>query len=83
MGDLSTQSIRDIWNSDEYQAIRKAHVAGELDDYKLCRGCDAVWQDEGTAWNLFSGARGVLTGGSSLPVLQSGSHKSSKASSSE
>ena len=83
MGDLSTQSILDIWNSKEYQAIRQAHVDGNLEDYKLCRGCDAVWQDDGTAWSLFSSARGVITGESSLPVLQNGSHDVSKASSTE
>lgn len=83
MGDLSTQSILDIWNSKEYQAIRQAHVDGNLEDYKLCRGCDAVWQDDGTAWSMFSSARGVITGESSLPVLQNGSHDVSKASSTE
>ena len=36
--------------------------SGKLDDYKLCRGCDAIWQEGGSTWNLFAGARGVVTG---------------------
>ena len=73
MGDLSTQSIREIWNGKEYRAIRQGHVMGELDNYKLCRGCDAVWQDDGTAWNVFAGTRSVLSG-KPLPGLQNRSN---------
>ncbi len=69
MGNLAEQSLLDIWNSPAYRAIRQAHVSGQLDDYKLCRGCDAVWQDAGSSWQLFTGARTVITG-DPLPVLQ-------------
>ena len=76
MGDLANESLLDIWNNPAYRAIREAHVSGKLDDYKLCRGCDAIWQDGGSSWNLFAGARSVVTG-DPLPVIQpstNGSH---------
>ena len=75
MGDLTNESLLDIWNNPSYRAIREAHVSGKLDDYKLCRGCDAIWQDGGSSWNLFAGARSVVTG-DPLPVIQLGTNGS-------
>ena len=74
MGDLSTQSIREIWNSDAYQAIREAHVQGQLEDYPLCAGCDAKWQEDTLLWRAFTGARSMATS-DPLPVLQNGRTK--------
>ncbi len=69
MGDLNQQSLLEIWDSEPYREIRRAHVAGDLSDYKLCRGCDAVWQHDTNAWKGFAGARTLVTR-DPLPVLQ-------------
>jgi radical SAM protein with 4Fe4S-binding SPASM domain len=69
MGDLREQSILEIWNSAPYRAIRRAHVSGDLQDYKLCKGCDAVWQDAGAAWSAFAAARAVVTS-DRLPLFE-------------
>lgn len=71
MGDLSTQSIQEVWNSDAYRAIREAHTGGQLADYPLCAGCDAKWQEDTPLWRAFAGARSVATT-EPLPVLQNG-----------
>ena len=62
MGNLADESLLEIWNNPAYREIRSAHATGKLDNYKLCRGCDAIWQEGGSAWNLFAGARAVVTG---------------------
>lgn len=71
MGDLTTRSIREVWNSTAYRAIREAHVRGELDEYTLCVGCDAKWQDDTTLWRAFTGMRSVVTA-EPLPMLRNG-----------
>ena len=72
VGDLQEQSIREVWNGDRFKAIRRAQLRGELDGYKLCRGCDAMWQGDGAAWRAFVAARSVVTMGDPLPVLRDG-----------
>lgn len=62
VGDLNKNSLLEIWNGPAFQAIRRAQVAGELSDYPLCRGCDAIWQEDGPAWKTFSKARALVTG---------------------
>ncbi len=70
VGDLNKNSLLEIWNGPEFQAIRQAHVGGGLNDYSLCRNCDAIWQDSGMAWDGFGKARSLFTGGAPLPQLQ-------------
>lgn len=74
MGDVNTESLLDIWNGEAYRAIRRAHVAGDLNAYKLCRGCDAIWQNDGAAWKAFTFGRSLVTG-DPLPVFQNGAPK--------
>jgi len=69
VGDLNEDSLSDIWNGPEFQAIRRAHVSGQLDDYSLCRNCDAIWQDDGKMWSGFGMARSLVTK-APLPELQ-------------
>ncbi len=39
-GDLRTQSIYEIYHGEIYEKFIAAHKSGNLDDYKLCKGCD-------------------------------------------
>lgn len=39
MGNLVSQPIEEIWNSESYIAFREAHISGNLSDYPLCQGC--------------------------------------------
>ena len=69
VGNLNENSLMEVWNGPEFQAIRSAQVAGRLDEYSLCRNCDAVWQEDGKAWSGFGMARSLVTK-SPLPELQ-------------
>ncbi len=42
MGNISTQSIKEVWNSKKYKNIRKIHLEGLKDNIKLCDGC-VIW----------------------------------------
>ncbi len=42
MGNISTHSIKEVWNSKEYKKIRKIHLEGRKDCLKLCSGC-VIW----------------------------------------
>lgn len=39
MGNVSTQSIRDIWHGPGFEFYRGKHLAGRGNDISLCRGC--------------------------------------------
>ncbi len=41
IGNVSEESIFDLWNSDKMQKMRKAHVDGDLSDYPECQDCHA------------------------------------------
>ncbi|MBM4437225.1 MAG: radical SAM protein [Actinobacteria bacterium] len=71
MGDLNTQSIREVWNSAAFREIRAAHVSGDLSNWKLCKGCDAVWQTDSGPWKAFATARSLVNV-DPLPVFQNG-----------
>jgi MoaA/NifB/PqqE/SkfB family radical SAM enzyme len=43
LGDLNTQTIRDIWNSDAYRAVRREHLESGGPD--VCRACDLPRKD--------------------------------------
>jgi MoaA/NifB/PqqE/SkfB family radical SAM enzyme len=43
LGDLKTQSIQDIWNSDAYRAVRREHLESGGPD--VCRACDLPRKD--------------------------------------
>lgn len=42
MGDINRGSVLDIWNSPEYDRLRKGHITGKLDAYPLCKNCYSV-----------------------------------------
>ena len=41
MGDLSTQSWREVWNGERYRAVRRGLLAAEPQPY--CAGCNVDW----------------------------------------
>ena len=43
LGDLNTQSIKEIWNSDAYRAVRREHL--ESGGPEVCRSCDLPRKD--------------------------------------
>ena len=43
LGDLNTQSIREIWNSEKYSAIRREMFTNGRKNLSLCRDCDSVF----------------------------------------
>lgn len=40
IGDLKKQSIFEIWNSKEMQALRQKHVFGKINEVELCKNCE-------------------------------------------
>lgn len=38
-GDLSKQSIREVYNSEKYLKFREAHACDKADQYEICAGC--------------------------------------------
>ena len=56
IGDVRTQTLREVWNGPKMVALRRLQVEGRYKEAKLCSGCDALWQKESTAWHLFSAA---------------------------
>ncbi len=39
LGDVSKETIKDIWNGEKYQHIRNLHIKGMQDKIKLCKVC--------------------------------------------
>jgi pyruvate-formate lyase-activating enzyme len=39
LGDLRKDTIADVWQSEAYDEIRRAHLEGRFDDIEFCRGC--------------------------------------------
>jgi radical SAM protein with 4Fe4S-binding SPASM domain len=39
LGDLKRQTFDEIWNSEKLQALRRAHVTGDLTAFEPCRDC--------------------------------------------
>lgn len=60
IGDLKTQSLRQVWNGSQMVALRKMQVEGRYKDAPLCSGCDAVWQKDSLAWSTFSKVEQVI-----------------------
>ncbi|MBI3378779.1 MAG: radical SAM protein [Nitrospirae bacterium] len=40
MGDVTTQSLYDIWHSEQYNRLRRKHIRNDIKDKKPCLGCD-------------------------------------------
>ena len=45
LGDISTDSIQKVWQSQEYDNIRRLHASGNRNNIQLCRGCN-IWDIE-------------------------------------
>jgi radical SAM protein with 4Fe4S-binding SPASM domain len=54
IGNVKTQSLRDIWNGPGMVGLRTLQVEGRHKDAPLCSGCDALWQKDSPAWGAFS-----------------------------
>lgn len=42
LGDLNSSTIKEIWNSENYEKIRKMHSSNKRNDIPLCCGCN-IW----------------------------------------
>ena len=42
LGDVSKQSVLDVLNSDDYNALRKAHTENNYKDFSYCDNCDQL-----------------------------------------
>jgi len=42
LGDLKTQSIMEVWNSERMVNLRKAHLSGDVSEYPACQTCQAA-----------------------------------------
>jgi radical SAM protein with 4Fe4S-binding SPASM domain len=42
VGDLTNQSVMEVWNSPEMVKLREAHVSGDMKDYPACQSCQAA-----------------------------------------
>lgn len=40
VGDIKKESIREIWQGEKFEKIRKHHADGERNNIEICRGCD-------------------------------------------
>lgn len=39
VGDITSNTLQEIWQGPTFSRLRQMHVAGTLDDYPLCRAC--------------------------------------------
>ena len=42
---VKESSIKEIWNSENYNSFRKKHIEGKFDDISYCKNCDFLYQD--------------------------------------
>lgn len=54
IGDVKTQSLREIWNGPGMVKLRTLQVEARYKEAPLCSGCDALWQKSSPAWSAFS-----------------------------
>lgn len=52
IGNVKEKGIREIWNGEEYNSIRKMHENGEFDESLVCKHCDH--------WEMYYLAEGML-----------------------
>ena len=53
MGNVAQHSLKEIWNNDRFQALRRLHVERRFDEIPLCRGC-TLWRfQHQKEWNHF------------------------------
>jgi radical SAM protein with 4Fe4S-binding SPASM domain len=44
LGDMNKSSIKEIWNSEPYEKVRRLHSTGKRNDIDMCKGCN-IWED--------------------------------------
>jgi radical SAM protein with 4Fe4S-binding SPASM domain len=71
VGDLSRQSLDEVWNGPAMRALRDSHAAGTLDEIPVCRGCARVPLDAGFV-ALSQLERRLATYASSVPAPRPG-----------
>jgi radical SAM protein with 4Fe4S-binding SPASM domain len=42
MGDLNTQSLREVYNSEPYRTFREDHFGDQADKHEICRNCTRI-----------------------------------------
>lgn len=47
MGNVRTQTLREIWNGEKYAAFRQQHRTGCFGDNAFCSGCTELFYDDG------------------------------------
>ncbi|MBF0331201.1 MAG: SPASM domain-containing protein [Candidatus Omnitrophica bacterium] len=45
LGDLSRQSIKEVWNGKSYVTLRRQHAANQFDQTPICRDCEFLKTD--------------------------------------
>ncbi len=61
IGNLSRQSLNEIWNSSEMQRLREAHVLGKLEGLKPCAKCPAPYPNRPLTIASFLAPVGVIS----------------------
>ncbi len=57
IGNINEKSLREIWSDPEFRKFRRAHRTLDLDDYPICKSCDAwaaytnVWERTGETFS--------------------------------
>ena len=44
MGNVDTQSLREIWQGEKYQHFRRLHEEGRSEKLNLCKSCSFIYQ---------------------------------------
>lgn len=57
MGHLDTQNIEEIYYSDAYNELRKAHEEERFEDISYCNGCDQLYESESLVWTNIEGRK--------------------------
>ena len=56
LGHLEDQSIEEVWNSVEYNALRQAHKEERFDDIDYCKNCDQLYDaPDSLVWSNIKG----------------------------
>jgi radical SAM protein with 4Fe4S-binding SPASM domain len=39
MGNINQNSVKEIWNNEKYEGMRKLHREGKIDEIPTCKNC--------------------------------------------
>lgn len=58
LGHAERSSIKEIWESKEYEALRAAHIEGRFDEIEYCKNCDQLFDvPEALVWTNIPGKK--------------------------